>query len=316
MPHAWRRCPRWAVPRRRRVGTARRAAEMRTLHPERRGPSEHRGPATPPEQTALLPHIRQFVSVRQALVRAEARHTTVTALLDNHRIGVVHLDRRGRIMEANGRARDILRRGDGVSDRGGALRARVSADRFRLEQLVGDALPSASTTIGAASTTNATRVTTNDLRVLMPSGPSSAPGVQFPELTACCAHTSRGHAKGDPQVLRQHIGFPALLAERSVSCRADQPRAAWAAGVVDDGQVDRDARFRVATPARELRTPPRGGARRLARSATFAGRQLCERGPARAVGARLQCRKRPMLNLSRLSGTNEGNRIHRSDFNS
>ena len=29
--------------------------------------------------TALLPHIRQFVRVRQALVRAEARTTTVTA---------------------------------------------------------------------------------------------------------------------------------------------------------------------------------------------------------------------------------------------
>ncbi len=95
--------------------------------------------------TRLLPHIRQFVSVRQALVRAEARHTTVTALLDNHRIGVVHLDRRGRIMEANDRARDILRRGDGLSDRAGALRARVSADRVRLEQLVGDALPASGT---------------------------------------------------------------------------------------------------------------------------------------------------------------------------
>ena len=95
--------------------------------------------------TRLLPHIRQFVSVRQALVRAEARHTTVTALLDNHRIGVVHLDRRGRIMEANDRARDILQRGDGLSDRGGALRARVSADRVRLEQLVGDALPASGT---------------------------------------------------------------------------------------------------------------------------------------------------------------------------
>ncbi len=50
--------------------------------------------------TALLPHIRQFVRVRQALVRAEARNTTVTALLDNPRIGVLHLDRRGRIMES------------------------------------------------------------------------------------------------------------------------------------------------------------------------------------------------------------------------
>ena len=76
--------------------------------------------------TALLPHVRQFVGVRQALVRAEARHTTVTALLDNHRIGVVHLDRRGRIMEANDRARDILRaRRRAVGPRRGATGARA-----------------------------------------------------------------------------------------------------------------------------------------------------------------------------------------------
>ena len=37
----------------------------------------------------LLPHIRQFIRVRQALVRAEARDTTVAALLDNPRIGVL-----------------------------------------------------------------------------------------------------------------------------------------------------------------------------------------------------------------------------------
>ena len=91
--------------------------------------------------TALLPHVRQFVRVRQALVRAEARRTTVTALLDNRRVGVVHLDRRGRVMEANDRARRILRTGDGLSDRHGGLRARTAADQARLERLVGGALP-------------------------------------------------------------------------------------------------------------------------------------------------------------------------------
>ncbi len=95
----------------------------------------------------LLPHIRQFVRVRQALVRAEARNTTVTALLDNPRLGVLHLDRRGRIIEANGRARSILRHGDGLADRTGTLRARAPADKVRLERLVGDALP----TSGAAA---------------------------------------------------------------------------------------------------------------------------------------------------------------------
>ena len=90
--------------------------------------------------TELLPYIRQFVRVRQALVRAEARNTTVTALLDNSRVGVVHLDRRGRVLAANDRARHILRNGDGLTDRGGMLGARAVADRVRLERMVGDAL--------------------------------------------------------------------------------------------------------------------------------------------------------------------------------
>ena len=94
--------------------------------------------------TALLPHIRQFVRVRQALVRAMAETTTVTALLDNPRIGVIHLDPRGRIMTANDRARSILRHGNGLSDRDGVLRARAPADHTRLERLVGDALPTTS----------------------------------------------------------------------------------------------------------------------------------------------------------------------------
>ena len=89
----------------------------------------------------LLPHIQQFVRVRQALVRAEARSTTVTALLDNPRIGVLELDRRGRIMAGNDRARSILRHGDGLLDRNGMLRARAPADQVRLERLVGVALP-------------------------------------------------------------------------------------------------------------------------------------------------------------------------------
>ncbi len=89
----------------------------------------------------LLPHIRQFIRVRQTLVRAEARHTSVAALLDSPRIGVLHLDRRGRILEVNDRARTILRQGDGLSEGDGVLRAREAADRLRLERLVASALP-------------------------------------------------------------------------------------------------------------------------------------------------------------------------------
>ena len=65
----------------------------------------------------------------------------MTALLDNPRIGVLHLDRRERIIEVNDRARSIPRQGDGLSDRDGVLHAREAADRLRLERLVASALP-------------------------------------------------------------------------------------------------------------------------------------------------------------------------------
>ena len=91
----------------------------------------------------LLPHIRQFVRVQQALAGAEARGVSATGLLDTPRLGVIYLDRRGQIVEANDRARTLLRRGDGVSDQGGELQARVPADQARLARLVAQALPGA-----------------------------------------------------------------------------------------------------------------------------------------------------------------------------
>ena len=89
----------------------------------------------------LLPHIRQFVRVRTVLAGAEALNASLTALLDNSRVGVLHLDRRGRIMETNDRARTLLRRGDGLVDKGGVLAARVPADTDRLGKLLARALP-------------------------------------------------------------------------------------------------------------------------------------------------------------------------------
>ena len=89
----------------------------------------------------LTPHIRQFVHVRQALVRAQAGDTTVTALLGNPRVGILHLDRRGRILAVNDRARSLLRHGTGLSDREGVLQARAPDDQGRLARLVAEALP-------------------------------------------------------------------------------------------------------------------------------------------------------------------------------
>ena len=89
----------------------------------------------------LVPQVRQFVRVRQALVRAKAESTTVSALLENRRIAVIHLDRRGRILAANDRARGILRGGDGLADRDGVLHAQAPADELHLQRLVAAALP-------------------------------------------------------------------------------------------------------------------------------------------------------------------------------
>lgn len=89
----------------------------------------------------ILPHIRQYVRVRLALVGAQALSSTMAGLLENTRCGIVQLDRRGRIVELNGRARQLLRKGRGLSDVRGELRARIPAEDARLQRIVAGALP-------------------------------------------------------------------------------------------------------------------------------------------------------------------------------
>ena len=84
----------------------------------------------------LLPHIRQFVRVRQALAGANALGASLVELIEHSGIGVIQLDRRGRIVEANGPAYDLLRRGDGLSDQNGFLGAWLPADNARLQHLL------------------------------------------------------------------------------------------------------------------------------------------------------------------------------------
>ena len=71
----------------------------------------------------ILPHLRQFVRVRQALAGAGALGASLADLLDNVRAGVIQLDRRGRPVAVNDRARALLRKGDGLRDEDGRLRA-------------------------------------------------------------------------------------------------------------------------------------------------------------------------------------------------
>ena len=90
---------------------------------------------------ALLPHVRQFVRVRHALVRAEALGVSGAALLDNTTIAVIYLDRRGTIIEANARAGELLRQNGGLSAQHGVLRAALAIDDDKLGRLLEDALP-------------------------------------------------------------------------------------------------------------------------------------------------------------------------------
>jgi len=92
----------------------------------------------------ILPHLRQYVRVRSALVDAEALGATAAELLDNARTAVVQLDRRGHIAAANDCAQEIFRRNDGIHDPGGFLRAEAPEDDARLQDLLARALPPSS----------------------------------------------------------------------------------------------------------------------------------------------------------------------------
>ncbi len=91
--------------------------------------------------TKLLPHLRQFVRVRQTLAKADALHAPLTHLLDNALIGVLFLDRHGKIIETNARALRILQRANSVRDRDGFLHARHPTDDTTLQRLLVHALP-------------------------------------------------------------------------------------------------------------------------------------------------------------------------------
>ena len=89
----------------------------------------------------LLPHLRHFVWERQELANARALGASVVELLDNVRMGVIQLDRRGRVVAANDCARALLCKGDALSDEDGLLCASNRAEKAKLQELLMRALP-------------------------------------------------------------------------------------------------------------------------------------------------------------------------------
>ena len=108
------------------------------------GPSSVRAAATPGDWTSkqaqairlLLPHVRQFVMVRHALAEARTDGMRTAALLDTRRIGMLLLDRDGRIVEANDRARETFNGSDGLAVRDGRLTADRPAEADRLARIL------------------------------------------------------------------------------------------------------------------------------------------------------------------------------------
>ena len=90
---------------------------------------------------SLLPHIRQFVRTRLALSFAGALGASLSRQLSDKAIGVIHLNHRGRILEANDRALETLRHRDGLFEEGGFLHARWPADDTRLQNMLQESLP-------------------------------------------------------------------------------------------------------------------------------------------------------------------------------
>ena len=110
--------------------------------------------------SALLPHIHQFVRVRQTLADAEAKGNSLAELLDNGRCGVIQLDREGRVVEANDKASTLLRHGEGLSDPDGFLKARHPTDNEELQTLLAGVL----TPLGVPSCPGSTTVRRSSAR--------------------------------------------------------------------------------------------------------------------------------------------------------
>ena len=100
---------------------------------------------------AIVPHLRQAAYVWGGLAEAGAAGGSITQLLDSGGIGVIVVDRQGRIAAANDRGRGILRRGRGLREADGELRGPPGAGDARLQALLKGALPMSGRQVTAGS---------------------------------------------------------------------------------------------------------------------------------------------------------------------
>ena len=89
----------------------------------------------------LLPHIQGFVRTRQALAKADALAAALPVAMNAPAKGVLLLDRAGRVVRANDRARELLADDRPLSVRDDILHAARAEDAKGLARLLGLALP-------------------------------------------------------------------------------------------------------------------------------------------------------------------------------
>ena len=165
----------------------------------------------------LLPHLRQFLRVRQALVQAEARGVTLDAMLDNGKAGIVQLDRRARIAAANDIALELLREADGLFEKDGLLRARSPHDDDRLQGLLGRAIPP----FGVPPASGSMRVTRSNglLPLALHASPVERPETDFrPQGVAALVLIldQRRAARIDPELVAAMLGLTPRQSEVAV----------------------------------------------------------------------------------------------------
>ena len=185
----------------------------------------------------LLPHLRQFVRVRQALVSAEALGASAAGLLDNTQIGVIHLDRRARILTVNDRAQAVLRAGDGLSDCGGELQADGPADHVRLARLLAGAVREDGAAVGGSMRLHRRLLEWAPVVVHVKPVPTARLDYGARRVAALVLLVEPGRPRRiDPTLLAASLGFT----------RAESEVAAWLA----EGRTVRD--IAVATGRKEV----------------------------------------------------------------
>lgn len=162
----------------------------------------------------LLPHIRQYVRMRQALAEARVLGASHAELLDNAGVATVQLDGGGRIVGMSDRARDLLVGGRGVYDEDGFLRARSPKDDAALRGLLARALPRSG--VHGAGGSMAVRHPAGLPNLVLHVSPTHRPGTGFSALgvAALVAIVGAGSAAGiDPAVVAECLDLTAAECE-------------------------------------------------------------------------------------------------------